>query len=394
MFDSSIASALVRRPLLILISCTLVACGKETPEETPVAETTPTFVGSESCRDCHAAAFDGWQGSHHALAMQIASEATILGDFSGVEYTENGSTARFYRRDGSHFVETDGADGEVREFPISYTFGVEPLQQYLIELPRGMVQTLPFAWDTRSADEGGQRWYHIYPNERIDHTDPLHWTRREQNWNFMCAECHSTGLEKNYSADVDAYATTWHEINVGCEGCHGPASLHVAQAADGVFTSLAGFDMRLDDSGRAVWEMDVTTGIASRSEVRLRPPIQPEACGRCHARRGAITEEYAFGQPLTATHAPSLLDEDLYFADGQILGEVYVYGSFLQSKMYQAGVSCTDCHDPHSATLKTGPNPDDICSTCHLPARFYRLLKYNFHPILFRSFSVDRSQRN
>ena len=186
----------------------------------------------------------------------------------------------------------------------------------------------------------------------------------------MCAECHSTNLVKNYDLDSDTYDTTWSEINVGCEACHGPASNHILQAQAGQFDSRFGLVTDLDDSGRAVWEMNIETGVAARSEIRMRPPIQPEACGRCHSRRSVITADYVFGRSLLDTHSPVLLDDRLYFPDGQIREEVYVYGSFLQSRMYQAGVSCSDCHEPHSGRLRTGSNPNDVCATCHLPSRF------------------------
>lgn len=366
MFVSSIARVLLRLQCVLL----LTACGPAERAPVTIGDEQPRYVGSESCSSCHQSEFDAWQGSHHALAMQHASRDTILGDFSGAEFEYAGTTSSFYERDGNFFVRTDNASGELQEFAVAYTFGVEPLQQYLVEFPGGKIQTLPIAWDSRPAGEGGQRWFHIYPDEAIEHTDPLHWTGREQNWNYMCAECHSTELVKNYRADTDTFATTWFEINVGCEGCHGPGSNHVEQADSGSFRSHAGFPVDLDDAERAAWIMNPDTGIASRSELRMQPPVQPEACGRCHSRRGVATADYEFGLPLMDTHTPSLLDDRLYFADGQIREEVYVYGSFLQSRMYRAGVSCSDCHEPHSATLRTGPEPNDICATCHLPATF------------------------
>ena len=186
----------------------------------------------------------------------------------------------------------------------------------------------------------------------------------------MCAECHSTNLEKNYDLASDTFRTTWSETNVGCEACHGPASEHIAQAKRGTFRNRSGLQTDLDDRGRAVWTMDPATGIAARSEPRLRPPTQPEACGRCHSRRAPAASDYEFGHSLMDTHTPSLLDEGLYYADGQVQDEVYVYGSFVQSRMYQAGVSCSDCHEPHSAALRGGQSPSGICSTCHLPSRF------------------------
>jgi tetratricopeptide (TPR) repeat protein len=343
-----------------------VAC--DTPPPTPSEPAPLSFAGSEACKECHAPQFELWQGSHHALAMQEATPDTILGDFSGAEFDYFDVRSTFLTRDGNYLVRTDNADGELQEFTVKYTFGITPLQQYLVELPDGHVQALPIAWDARSSDEGGQRWYHLYPDEFIAHDDALHWTGRDQNWNYMCAECHSTDLRKNYDASSASFATTWAEIYVGCEACHGPASRHIARARAG--SGGTGLTVDLDDSGRSVWQMNTVTGIAERSELLMRPPQQPDACGRCHARRSLTTGDYEYGKPLQDTHAPALLDPFLYYPDGQILEEVYVYGSYLQSRMYQAGVSCSDCHDPHSARLLTNGAPSEICSTCHLQDKF------------------------
>jgi Flp pilus assembly protein TadD len=371
---SSIAQDVVRASVLILLSLVTAACDQdESKRPAPAAAANseaPAYVGAGNCASCHEAEFDAWKGSHHALAMQHAAADTVLGDFSGVSFDYFGTVSTFFEQDGTYYVRTDNAGGELQDFPVSYTFGVTPLQQYLVEFPGGRLQTLPIAWDSRPASAGGQRWFHIYPDQEIDSGNALHWTGREQNWNYMCAECHSTELIKNYSADSDSYSTTWSEINVACEACHGPGSRHVAQAEAGEFYGRAGLLTDLDDAGRAVWEMNPETGIAARSELRMRPPVQPEACGRCHSRRSVAASDYIFDRPLMDTHLPSLLDERLYFADGQILEEVYVYGSFLQSRMYQAGVSCSDCHDPHSATLRTGGEPSSVCAGCHLPATF------------------------
>lgn len=379
MFDSSIAQvclracfvlrarALARRNWLILLPLFLAA-GCDSPPPPPAAPVPLSFVGSTSCNECHAPQVALWQESQHALAMQPATPESVLGDFSGVEFDHFGLRSRFFTEDGKFLVKTDNKDGELQVYAVKYTFGVAPLQQYLVEMPNGHVQPLPLAWDSRSSDQGGQRWFHLYPDAPLLSDDPLHWTGREQNWNYMCAECHSTNLQKNYNLASDSFATTWSEINVGCEGCHGPASRHVARAKSG--SGGAGLTVDLDDHGRSVWQMNVTTGIADRTEMLMRAPSQPEACGRCHARRSLATGDYEFGRPLHDTHVPALLDEFLYYPDGQIQEEVYVYGSFLQSRMYQAGVSCSDCHDPHSARLKTAGEPSDVCSTCHLPTKF------------------------
>jgi tetratricopeptide (TPR) repeat protein len=351
---------------VLAIAICLSACGRSADEAAPVADlqnTAPAFVGARACAGCHEKEFVAWQGSHHELAMQEANADTVLGDFDNAEFEHFRVRSSFFRRDGGFWVRTDNADGELQEFEVKYTFGVTPLQQYLVEFPRGRLQTLAIAWDSRPGEEGGQRWFHVYGDEIISHTDRLHWTGREQNWNYMCAECHSTGLRKNYNLDTDTFRTDWTEIDVACEACHGPGSNHALDPEIGLAVDL-------DDAGGAAWEMDSATGIAQRTEPRTGPHRQAEACGRCHSRRGVIAADYEFGRPLTDTHLPSLLEEHLYFADGQIRDEVYVYGSFLQSKMYRAGVACSDCHDPHTAGLKTTGKVSRVCASCHLSTRF------------------------
>ena len=356
--------------LFVVVACCVLGCSDSEESGPSVAQkvASPVFVGSEMCADCHAEEHEAWLGSHHELAMQVANERTVLGDFDNATAEYFGATSRMYR-DGDRFVmRTGNALGDLENFEITYTFGVEPLQQYLTEFPDGRKQVLPFAWDTRPADEGGQRWYPLYPDEEIRPGDVLHWTGRYANWNYMCAECHSTDLQVGYDAVSDTFNTTWSEVSVGCEACHGPGSIHIEQA-NGEFGDDYGLLVDLDDRKGAAWVMDPETGIARRSEPAATQQ-QPESCGRCHARRGVIADPYEYGKPLLDTHRLALLEEGLYHADGRILEEVYVYGSFVQSKMYRAGVTCSDCHNPHSGDLYTGPDPNDICAQCHLPTKF------------------------
>ena len=303
--------------------------------------------------------------------MQEVSEETVLGDFDGTTFTYAGTTSTFSRRDGGFFVRTDGPDGELTEYEIAYVFGVYPLQQYLIAFPGGRYQALSIVWDTRPVAEGGQRWVHLYPDEEVDHQDPLHWTRLYQNWNQQCAECHSTELRKGYDAEAGTYETTWSEIDVSCEACHGPGSAHAEWAervasGDASGDPAAGLVVDLKDRGGGVWEIQVTNGIAARSAPRSSD-AELETCAPCHSRRSPIEADYEHGRPLLDSYRLSLLDEGLYHADGHILDEVYVYGSFLQSKMHRTGVTCTDCHDPHRLEIAA---PDDACARCHLSATF------------------------
>jgi len=360
---------MLHRTLICLLLVALAGCSE--PEKSSAAlrvdETLADaqFIGQEDCAGCHADQHASWLGSHHERAMDIAAPDTVRGDFDNASFEHFGTTSRFYRRDDAFFVETDNEHGAIQEYRIAYTFGVEPLQQYLIEFPKGRLQTLPLAWDVEKA-----AWFHMYPDQAIVYDDELHWTGRQQNWNYMCAECHSTNLRKNYEVTTDTFDTTWSEINVSCEACHGPGSNHIMLAREGRLTEGTGLQVSMDDRAGVQWEMNPETGIAERRPPLMSPPAEPEACGRCHARRGIVAADYEYGMRLLDTHTVSLLDELLYFADGQIDDEVYVYGSFLQSRMYQAGVTCSDCHDPHTARLRTSGEVSNICSTCHLPQKF------------------------
>jgi len=317
---------------------------------TPAAE----FVGSEACRDCHRGEYDKWKGSHHQRAMAVASDETVLGDFADAEFHHLGVTTRFFRKDGRFMVTTQGPRGEMGDFEVTHTFGWFPLQQYLIPFPGGRLQCLPIAWDSRE-----NRWYHLYPNHPLAADDWLYWTNNGQNWNAMCAECHSTDLRKNYDPDKETYRTDWSEISVGCEACHGPGSNHVAWA-------------RLPEMGRPE---AVNTALAVKTSG-LTSARQVTLCAPCHARRMSLDDNIHDHADFLDYGIPQLLSEGMYFPDGQILDEVYVYGSFIQSKMHARDVRCSDCHDVHSIRrIKDGNN---LCLQCHRAA-VYDTRDHHFH---------------
>jgi predicted CXXCH cytochrome family protein len=343
------------------------------------ADAEPAYVGSAACASCHAAEYEAWRGSQHALAMQVADDSTVLGDFADARFHYAGVTSRFFRRDGKFMVRTDGPDGKLADFEVRHTFGVHPLQQYLVELPGGHVQALPIAWDTRPKSEGGQRWFHLYPGERIDHRDELHWTRRQQNWNFMCSDCHSTNVRKNYDAATQTYATEFSEISVGCEACHGPGSTHVALAQDaaksGRVMEATGLTVALDERRGAAWVIDPATGNAARSRPRTTER-ELDVCAQCHARRGQFSNDYRPGEAFQDHYRPSLLSPGLYHPDGQQRDEVFNWGSFASSRMYAAGVTCGDCHEPHGGKLRAPGNA--VCGQCHSAAK-YDTPDHHFH---------------
>lgn len=336
------------------------------------------FVGSETCAGCHQAEAKLWNASQHKAAMQHANDKTVLGNFNDSSFDYYGVRSRFFRKDGKFLVETDGADGKLAIFEIKYTFGIDPLQQYLVEFPDGRLQALSLAWDSRPQEKGGQRWFHLSENEEIKHDDILHWTKLNQNWNFMCAECHSTGLRKNYDVKTDRFATTWAEISVGCEACHGQGSGHTAWARNQRSwwpfgrreDSSKGLLVRFDERHGVTWPMDAQTGTASRSAAPATLRKEVETCGLCHARRAGFHADWVPGQWLSQTHAVEALARNTYHPDGQIrdVEEPYNYTPFKQGKMFAAGVTCSDCHEPHSSKLRA--SGEGVCLQCHAPDKF------------------------
>lgn len=337
------------------------------------------YVGAESCKPCHEAEYDAWRGSQHELAMQPATDATVLGDFDDAVFEHRGVETRFFRRNGAFIVQTQGPDGLQHDYQVFYTLGIYPLQQYLIGFPDGREQALTVAWDSRPMQAGGERWFHLYPNEDTPPGDELSWTSPAHNWNFACAECHSTNLRKNYDLATDTYATTWSEINVSCEACHGPASRHVEAAREA--ERNGGRKYPADDAlvihlkGPGDWRREKGATVASLLAVQPGAS-EVETCGRCHARRAQLTDQYEFGKPLSETHRVQLLTDPYYFPDGQVLDEDYVYASFRQSRMFDMGVTCSDCHDPHTMKLRAPGNA--MCTTCHAP-EVYDVVEHHHH---------------
>ena len=352
---------------LITVALALASgCDGRRDREAETAKTPPAaalaFVGSDTCAECHAAAAAAWRGSQHARAMQVAGSNTVRGDFAQAEFAAH---------DGRYVVHAAGPDGAPADFPVRYTFGLEPLQQVLVELPGGRLQAYTRAWDVK-----GKRWFDLYPDEKLVPGDELHWTGRQQNWNYMCADCHSTDVRKGYDPATHAFDTKWSELTVGCEACHGPGSRHVAWARAKSGGGDLGLTVDLSERRGAHWSIDPHTGNGARS--RPRPDdAELETCAPCHARRAQLAEGWRAGDRFLDDYRPALLEPPLYWADGQQRAEDYTWGSFLQSRMYANGVTCSDCHEPHAGALRERGNA--LCAQCH-SAEKYDTSAHHFHP--------------
>ncbi len=305
----------------------------------------PGYLGSERCGACHQQEFQDWQHSHHDLSMQHASAATVLGDFNNIVFTVAGQQSRFYKKADAFFVRTAGPGGKLADYQILYTFGITPLQQYIVSFADGKLQMLPIAWDTLQ-----NKWFYLQQKLNPQPNEWVYWGNGGMNWNSMCADCHTTNLHKNYGTGKPGYNTTWSAIDVACEACHGPGRAHT----------------------EALKQSDYQAGVSDPSidmQTAEEPQILVDKCGRCHSRRQQLTRTFKHDSDKLLDHyLPAVLRSGLYYSDGQILDEVFVYGSFLQSKMYDNKVSCINCHDAHSAALKAEGNR--LCTSCHLASQY------------------------
>jgi len=342
------------------------------------------YVGNQTCIGCHAKQGAAWAKSHHAQSMQEVSEKSVLGKFDNVELIFHGQATRFFKKDATYYVNTLNAKGKNQDFKIAYTFGVYPLQQYLIALPGGRLQVLAVAWDVRPQASGGQRWFHLYPDSPPVPSESIFWTARDQNWNFMCATCHSTGVLKNYNVSKDQFDTTWASINVACEACHGAGSAHVQWAQGDRHDKPDGLKLIVNTQSIRAGSFGFSKPGQKIASLQNELPVQRQAAGDiclpCHTRRQELVVDNNKDQAAKFLdhYQPSLIEKDLYYADGQIDGEVFEGGSFAQSAMHQAGVTCLNCHEPHGATLRAEGNA--LCTQCHR-SDFYDKPEHHHHPI-------------
>jgi predicted CXXCH cytochrome family protein len=324
------------------------------------------FVGSRACAACHATQAAAYAKSHHARALAPATPENVLGKLDGTSFsTALGGNTRFVKKNGAYQATSPNGSGRFETFPIRYVTGVTPLQQYVVATERGKLQTLGVSWDSRAVKDGGERFFHVYGSRGIAPADELFFTKPAQNFNHVCADCHATFVERRYDPAADSFDTRFAEPTVGCEACHGPGAEHVrkAKTATGQRGAYAnGLGVELERS--AAWAPSATGSPTPRAPDQT----EIEVCAPCHSRREPLHEGFVAGDPFLDSFEPELLRPGRYHADGQVEGEVYEWGSFLQSRMYAAGVRCSDCHEPHSGELFAEGNA--LCTRCHAPARF------------------------
>jgi len=341
--------------LLLVVAATLLLerCRPGDTADTPAVTVNNEFVGEQKCKSCHANEYHNWRQSDHYMAMLPANDSTVSGNFNNTSFTADGVTSNFFKKEGKFFINTQGDDGKNHDYEVKFIFGYKPLQQYLVAFSGGRMQVPRVSWDVKQ-----KKWFHQYPGQKIASHDWLHWTGNAQNWNTMCASCHSTNLQKNYNSDADDYHTTYSTINVSCESCHGAGKLHIDY--------VNGDDYK---KGKKIH------GSYLQLEKNASQLAQVNTCAPCHARKSDISASQIPSTEIMDNYIPEIPDTEHFYADGQVNDEDYIYTSFTQSKMFRRGVKCSNCHDPHST--KTILTSSQTCLQCH--AKKYNEPSHTFH---------------
>jgi tetratricopeptide (TPR) repeat protein len=295
------------------------------------------YGGSESCQDCHAEEYALWKKSNHGQAERLVQPARDREDFDPPQtFMHDSQTSIAGWSNGVAIVTAIGLSRKPEAHAIARVIGNDPLLQYLVPFPGGRFQILEASYDPHS-----NQWFNANGEEDRQPGEWGHWTGRGANWNFMCASCHNTRLQKNYDEASDSYHTTMAEMTVGCEACHGPLRAH-------------------ND-----WQKKFgKSGAKDPTLVKLNHQEVLDNCGECHSRRAELTGDFVPGEDFSDEYDLDMVDgSDLYYTDGQIREEDYEYASFLGSRMHAAGVYCLNCHNPHTAKIRLPGNW--ICLQCH-----------------------------
>jgi predicted CXXCH cytochrome family protein len=282
-----------------------------------------TYVGSQTCRRCHAATYERWSKTRMANVVTDPKQhpEVVLSDFSKPD----------------PLVTFKLAD-------VAFVYGTKWKQRYFAKVGDDYFP-LPAQWDVTHRQwraymvlPNTDWWVPFYPADNMKRpTGPL------------CDGCHSV----NYNVQTKSV----QEWNVGCERCHGSGSDHVRRP--GVATIV--------------------------NPARLDYVRATDTCIQCHSQgqplKNPIAGQY-YDWPVGFHQGGNLKDfwklEDhklgettfTHFPDGTAHKNRMQGNDFVQSVMYTRGVTCFSCHDVHG----TGNNADlikpvkQLCLTCHGPS--------------------------
>ena len=284
-----------------------------------------------------------WRGSDHDLAMQVATSKRCSATSRTLAMRTRARRRRSSRRDGKFFVNTDGAGRQARRLRGQVHVRRAPAAAIPDRAPRAGACRRSRSRGTRGRRrKAGSAGSTCTPDRTSRPAIPLHWTGSARTGTSMCAECHSTNLRKNFDASAGEFKTTWSEINVSCEACHGPGSNHVAWAQQA--RRLAVRSPRPRDSRWRSTSARASPGRRSRrpatrtrSQRALVGARDRNVRALPRARQPHLRRLSCTASRRSTRIGPRCSTSDLYWNDGQMRDEVYNWGSFLQSRMHRAG---------------------------------------------------------
>ncbi|MFP4166663.1 MAG: ammonia-forming cytochrome c nitrite reductase subunit c552 [Opitutales bacterium] len=314
-------------------------------------------IGPQACAECHEKEVRDWEESHHANANRPVSPELDSEAFNPTRrIKESGVTYEMAEENGEFLLRVlpDDENEAAKTYKLVGVIAHTPIRQYLAEFPDGRYQTISASYDVKK-----DRWVDVFANEDRQPGEWGHWTGQGMNWNANCAYCHTTEYEKNYNLEENAYHSSWVQQGLACATCHSGLETHVEAAR----------------------QEDYETGLTTLDQKQ-----RIHNCAICHSRRDQLTAEgFESGDNYHDHFNLSLPDQPgLYYPDGQIRDEVFVFASFELSRMGHAGVSCMDCHDPHTEELIQPVKNNMLCQRCHehgvMDAPFIEPEEHSFHP--------------
>ena len=297
------------------------------------------LLKSSDCRVCHAAIFQSWAESDHAQAHRPVEPTTDAAAFNRpTEFAVSGVRYQLGWANGRPEFRESRPGLPPFAYSADFVLGRRPLRQYIVPVGGGRYQAAELAFDPAR-----EEWFNVFGAEQRQPGEWGHWQGRGLNWNSMCALCHLTNFQKNYRAATDTYASRWTEHGIGCVQCHG--DLTNDHAKPGYKTSAA---------------LALVTTDRSR---------QQQTCAPCHARNELLTGEPRPGWNYDDHFRVTLpVDAGTFYPDGQMRDEDFNWTSFLTSRMGgKGGVTCLDCHEPHSGKTRLPAADNTLCLQCHSP---------------------------
>ncbi|MFC3194014.1 ammonia-forming cytochrome c nitrite reductase subunit c552 [Marinicella sediminis] len=358
----------------------------------PVDFSHETYVGSESCVDCHKDRHRSWSKTYHRTMTQEATAETVAGDFNGEPQTYWGYTIRPVKRNGRfYFAYYDGNnDAFLNEVEILRTVGSRRYQQYLTQTPytEGNFYRLELLWHIED-----QRWIHL--NGAFLDSDQQSFSQHNAIWNQNCIFCHNTGIspgmtnydqlttlsQSGHQIDVfndSRFQSEVKELGISCESCHAPAKTHTEVSLNPIRKYYLHFADQTDPS------------IVHPQEIGQQESLS--VCGQCHGQRtpkdlslartwmesgptfrpgddleGHVNPVYRHSQ---VAGQPEDVFAARFWADGTPRLTAYEYQGIMQSACQQdSSFTCMSCHDMHGGDPKGMIEPEmrtnQACVSCH-----------------------------